>query len=279
MKQLLRKRFLLPFIAVLLLLLGIVSCQSKLIYFPRPYEQGYTQRWQQVTQGKVLSFQTSQGKQQAYLLGSQNQHSPERLWLVCGGNGTLAGDWTTWMRHDAPKEDAYLLIDYPGYGDNQGSPTPQRIRENIAQALPLAAKELHWSSEELSTRARFFGHSLGCAATLQGAEDHGIHRGVLLSPFTSTMDMAKEVTGMSIGFLVVHRFDNRERISKIAAYNDAQIKIFHGQVDPIIPFTMSQQLQAIAPQKITLELISNGGHNNLTELVSAKIVAAMRAVR
>jgi pimeloyl-ACP methyl ester carboxylesterase len=274
-----RKRYLLPFIAVLILLLGIVSCQSKLIYFPRPYEQGYTQRWQQVTQGKVLSFQTSQGKQQAYLLGSQNQKSPERLWLVCGGNGTLAGDWTTWMRHDAPKEDAYLLIDYPGYGDNQGSPTPQRIRENIAQALPLAAKELSWSNDELSTRTRFFGHSLGCAAALQGSADHGIHRGVLLSPFTSAMDMAKEVTGMSIGFLVVHRFDNKQRISEIAGYDDSKIEIFHGQADPIIPFTMSQQLQAIAPQKITLDLITNGGHNNLTELASAKIVAAMRAVR
>ncbi len=279
MKQLLRKRFLLPFIATMLVLLGIVSCQSKLIYFPRAYEQGFTERWQQVTKGKVLSFQTTQGKQQAYMLVPQSLKPPERLWLVCGGNGTLAGDWTMWMRHDAPQEDAYLLIDYPGYGANQGSPTPERIRENIAQAMPLAAKELHWSMEELSKRARFFGHSLGCAATLQGAEDHGIHRGVLLSPFTSTMDMAKEVTGMSIGFLVVHRFDNKQRISKISAYDDAQIKIFHGQVDPIIPFTMSQQLQDIAPQKISLELISNGGHNNLTELASAKIVAAMRAVR
>ena len=93
------------------------------------------------------------------------------------------------------------------------------------------------------------------------------------------MDMAKEVTGMSIGFLVVHRFDNKQRISEIAGYDDSKIEIFHGQADPIIPFTMSQQLQAIAPQKITLDLITNGEHNNLTELASAKIVAAMRAVR
>lgn len=279
MKRLLRKRFVFPILTILLILLGIVSCQSKLIYFPRPYEQGYTERWQQVTQGKVLSFQTSQGKQQAYLLGSQLQKSPERLWLVCGGNGTLAGDWTMWMRHDAPPEDAYLLIDYPGYGANQGSPTPQRIRENVNQALELAASEYHWSKEELRSKARFFGHSLGCAAALQGAEDHGIHRGVLLSPFTSTMDMAKEVTGAPLGFLVVHRFDNAKRIREISSFDDAQIKIFHGQADPVIPFTMSQQLQSIAPQKISLELISNGGHNDLTEIATPKIVAAMRAVR
>lgn len=259
-------------------LLLLASCQHKLIYFPRAYSAGHEQRWQKVTQGKVLSFTTSAGKQQAYLLHPRTGAKPERLWLVCGGNGSLATDWTDFLRHDAPPQDAYLLIDYPGYGSNEGAPSPSKILETIRAALPLAAAEFSWEDASLPQRTRILGLSLGCAAALSGAEAFGLNRGVLLAPFTSTMDMAKEVTGMNLGFLVWHRFDNRHILQQIAGAPEARFEIFHGLRDTVVPFAMSQQLQQLHPDHIHLQLIENGGHY-LLGTCAAEIVEAMLRVR
>lgn len=80
---------------LLLLLTGIplaviAGFQSKPIYFPRPYAPGTTASWQTRTAGKPVDFKTSQGKQRGFLQG--NLTSPRNLWIVCGGNGTVALD-------------------------------------------------------------------------------------------------------------------------------------------------------------------------------------------
>ncbi|MCX6874349.1 MAG: hypothetical protein NTW21_11170 [Verrucomicrobia bacterium] len=39
-----------------------------------------------------------------------------------------------------------------------------------------------------------------------------------LALFTGTMDRAREVTGMPLGFLVRHRFDNPARLAALATH-------------------------------------------------------------
>ncbi len=187
-------------------LILLVGCQSKLIYMPRPYGGDTVAIWQKVTGGRLIDYQTSQGKQRAFLQG--NLKSPRNLWIVCGGNGTLALDWADWLETYAPKEDAWLLVDFPGYGDCKGDPGPGTIAENLKTAVPLAAKELGWPAVPDPRKMRIFGHSLGAAACLMAATEFKIQRGVLIAPFTSTMDMTRELIGVPLGFLVWHRFDN-----------------------------------------------------------------------
>lgn len=269
--------FLLALMVAPLLLLA--SCQSKLIYFPRAYDATHESRWQKLTDGKVLTFESSAGKQQAYLFTPRPEKAPERLWLVCGGNGSLATDWTIFLKQEAPQQDAYLLIDYPGYGRNEGAPNPQRIRENISLALPLASQQLGWDESTMKRNTRFFGHSLGCAAALTGAETFDLRRGVLLAPFTSTMDMTKELVGVNVGFLVWHRFDNRRILTELGGKDDAQVEIIHGLRDQVIPATMSQQLQQLHPDHVHLHLVPEAGHADLTEKDRNAVVEAMKRVR
>ncbi len=265
--------------SIALMSLMLVSCQHKLIYFPRPYPAKHLAEWQQKTQGKILSFTTSEGKQQAYFFRPRPQSEPQRLWVVCGGNGSLATDWTRFMKHKAPAEDAYLLIDYPGYGANQGSPHPSNIRETLKTAIPLAAAELQWDAAMLKERGRIFGHSLGAACALIAAEEFSLHRGVLLSPFTSTMDMTKEVIGVPLGFLVTHRFDNKKILQSFANDPQTKIYIFHGLSDNIIPAEMSRTLHSLAPEKFPLKLCEGCSHNDLQDDQATAIISAMRAVR
>merc|ERR1719487_2086596 len=51
------------------------------------------------------------------------------LWVMFGGNAMLAADWFFFIERlvllqGTRSPVAFLLVDYPGYGFNPGSPTP-----------------------------------------------------------------------------------------------------------------------------------------------------------
>ncbi|RYZ68919.1 MAG: hypothetical protein EOP09_08645, partial [Proteobacteria bacterium] len=105
----------------------LVSCQSRLIYFPRPYSGDEARDWKDLSGGKIVDYTTSQGKQRAFLQGELA--NPRNLWVVCAGNGSVALDWSHWFKDRVPAGDAWLLVDYPGYGNCEGKPSPGHIRE------------------------------------------------------------------------------------------------------------------------------------------------------
>jgi len=267
------------------LLLGIVAClplaflagcQSSLIYFPRPYAELTVAKWQSNTSGKFVDVKTSQGQQRAFLQG--NLKNPQHLWVVCGGNGTVALDWSDWMAQNGPARDAYLLVDLPGYGQSHGKATPGRIRETFRKAVPAAMQELGWSTDKDTSRLRFFGHSLGSAACLMAATDFHIQRGVLLAPFSSTMAMARRITGMPVGFLVWHRMDNDARLADLEKQGARKVLIFHGTADEVIPVEMSREMAARHPHLVKFIEVPGGRHNTIQETEAAALSQAMREV-
>ncbi len=259
--------------AALLALLG--SYQAKMIYLPRPYGSGTVGHWDAQPGTTIVEYGSAEGTQRAYLLSRTPQ--PRRLWFVCGGNGSLALDWADWLRDHAPAEDAYLMFDMPAYGECTGQPDPSAIRKRIRAAVPAAAAVLGWTVEPGDERLRFFGHSLGSAVALIAADEWRMGRGVLLTPFTSTMDMARIVTGLPVGFLVRHRFDNRARLEEIAARGPGLVFVVHGTDDEVIPYAMAQDLARGVPGLVRLETVEKGMHNNLTEVAEEVVMAAMRA--
>lgn len=254
----------------------LIGCQSRLLYFPRAYEAGTVGKWQKEYTGKTLDYTTSQGKQRAFLQGSLK--SPRNLWIFCAGNGTLALEWSDWLAVNAPREDAFLLVDFPGYGDCVGSPTPGKIRENLKAALPLAVREIGWPATPDPARLRFCGHSLGAAAVMMAATEFHIQRGVLVSPFTSTMDMAEYVTHLPLGWAVWHRFDNSARLAELSKRGMGQVIILHGTADGAIPIRMSRQLQAAQPKRVILQELQGGDHNSLPDTHRAELASAMKEI-
>jgi len=251
----------------------IAGCQSKLLYYPRPYAAGVTDEWRTRTKGMAIDFSTSQGSQRAFLQGNLEQ--PRNLWIVCGGNATLALDWADWIEEHAPRQDAWLLVDFPGYGDCEGKPNPARIRESMRAAIPLAADAVGMSPSPDPSRLRFFGHSLGAAAVLIGASEFGMQRGVLLSPFTSTMEMSRRLTGVPLDFLVTHRYDNQARLAELAARGPGRVIILHGTRDEVIPFAMSEKLAAERKDSVRLVPLPDGRHNDIPYLHAEPLAAAL----
>lgn len=261
--------------AALTAVIFLVSCQSKLIYYPKPYGSAELEDISK-RGAKRIEATTSQGRQTAFYLPSRKAPSqpPEFLWLVFGGNGSLALDYAT----EAVGWDArfgYLFVDYPGYGLCEGSPNPAHIEESIIALTGKLQGDLRWSDAELRKRSGVIGHSLGCAAGLIAADRFQLQRAVLIAPFTTMTDMARRLLGWPLCHINRHRFDNVARLNAIAP-RGAMVRIYHGQDDHAIPVSMSRKLAAMFPQTVRLTEVPDSGHNDVVPAASLEIGAALR---
>jgi uncharacterized protein len=253
------------------------SCQSRLIYFPRPYHAEQSNDFLQQG-GTRLDFQTSAGKQSAWLLLPSAAQTPEKVWLVTAGNASLALDLAFLPQISGLTKDAFVFIDYPSYGYCEGKPHPKTIIESLQSLKPLVAERCHLSPSELSDRGIVWGHSLGAAVALLAAQEFGIRRAFLLSPFTSTMEMTQVALGIPLGYLVTHRFDNKAQLQQLVA-RQGRAFIIHGSDDEVIPVRMGSQLAQAAGPNVIFQEIPGGRHNSILRTASREISAAMASLR
>ncbi len=159
-----------------------------------------------------------------------------------------------------------MALEYRGYAGLPGSPTEQGLYEDARTALDYLIAREQIAPQELI----LLGRSLGSGVAVQMATEYDIHRLVLIAPFTSVPDVAQEKYRIFPARpLVLDRFDNR---SKLEAIN-SPILIFHGSQDWIIPYHMSQELQAMRPDMVELITMDGQGHNNLNEDRMVNIMA------
>ena len=252
---------------VLFLLMG----QTRLMYFPRPYGDADLQV---ANSSGVQQIQvtTSQGLQVAFYVPSKSASSPDEapkfLWLFFGGNGSLSLDYLN-LTHSWDPGFSYVFVDYPGYGLCHGSPNPARIKESITALAAKLRQEFGWDESQFQARVGVIGHSLGSAAALIAAEQLQLGKAVLCAPFTSMTDMARHLFGWPLCYLNRHRYDNLARLARLPS--QAQVHVFHGVADEVIPVEMSRRLAAAFPTLIRLHEISAGMHNDVVDLADKEI--------
>ncbi|MEZ5386203.1 MAG: alpha/beta hydrolase [Prosthecobacter sp.] len=256
----------------------LLGCQSSLIYHPSPYRAEY-ERMLVAAKGARLSFTTSQGRQTAFYIPTRKGGAglPRTIWLCFAGNASLALDWLR-VTDEWDAGFAYLLVDYPGYGDCAGKPNPGNIRESGKAAFTALAGHLQTPEKELTGRMAVLGHSLGCAAALMTATDLDVRRGVLVSPFTSMTDMGRVVLGWPLCHLNMHRFDNRKTLRAVAGREGARLIVFHGAEDEVIPVAMGRELAGMAPEVVTFHELAGAHHNDVLYLAYYQIGQAMKAL-
>lgn len=261
-------------LAGLISVLLLLSCQSRLMYFPRPYDKAALSDIMQ-RGGRRIEVNTSQGRQVAFYLppAANPSQPPAFLWLFCGGNGSLSLDYSQEPLHWDPRF-GYLFIDYPSYGLCEGHPNPDHVQENVVQLAEALRKDLHWSKEQFQQRTGVMGHSLGSAAALIGADELHLQSAILCAPFTTMTDMAKRAVGWPLCLINRHRYDNLARLQSICS-RGAQVRIFHGVEDGAIPITMSRTLAASHPSQIRLTEVPHCGHSEIVMNAQSDIGKAM----
>lgn len=269
--RLLRWLFLLCLTPVLLLL----SCQSRLIYHPQPYGESHQQELVK-HQSVPLRYKTKAGLQVAYYIPPRiGDKMPKAVWLCFSGNAALAADWLRFTdQWDAGY--GYLLIDYPGYGDCQGLANPSRILESSVAAHNALVAYLETTKEELRPRLGVIAHSIGCAAGLMTARELTISRAILVAPFTTLTEMGRILIGWPLCHINMHRFDNRRELEQIVSQG-AQVVIYHGTADQVIPISMSRELAAAHPDSVILHEKTGWDHNLILRAIAPEMGKVMRA--
>jgi len=150
-----------------------------------------------------------------------------------------------------------FLAEYRGYGGMPGKPSEQGLyRDGMAALEAVRARGVEARDVAL------VGRSLGSGVAVELAH-RGLGRAlVLISPYTSIVDVARRRRGGFLAPLLIRdRFDSR---SKIGAVSIPTV-VFHGTADPVVPFAHGQALAAAAPNG---RLVPLEGQPHRIDLVS-----------
>jgi pimeloyl-ACP methyl ester carboxylesterase len=249
--------------------------QHSMLYHPRPYDAAYAQMLPH--DGIELNFTTSAGKQVAfYLPRGGGAQLPEHLWIAFCGNGSLALDWTWLVGLDEKPGDAFLLIDYPGYGRSEGYTTIESTRAASDKALDALASHLGVRESEIESRLNVLGHSWGTAVALDFAMRHAVQRIVLISVFTTLREEAAMVVGGVLSYLLVENYDNRLCLRDLERRQSRpRVIIFHGTDDEVIPVRMGRELADRFPGIVTFHPMTGADHISVLEKAAPEILAAL----
>lgn len=159
-----------------------------------------------------------------------------------------------------------LAVEYPGYGIAGGLPSE-------SGAYAAAEGALQWLRTEQGVgadRVVLLGQSLGTGVAAEMAQRGLGARLVLISPFTSIVDMARRMLPFVPAFFVRHRFDTRSKAAGIAE----PVLIIHGTDDEVVPFSMGQRLAPAFPHA-QLVPVPGGRHNDLLTLHAIEVRNAL----
>lgn len=140
-----------------------------------------------------------------------------------------------------------------------GSPKEETIYTS-AETLLQHLQEVHGVTR---SQMVLFGHSVGCAVAVEMARRGFGCRLVLLSPFTSTLEISCAVYPFLrpalavLPWLVLDKFDNRAKAEALAI----PTLVIHGREDEVVPFAMGQELARLIP-KAQFFPVPGMGHND-----------------
>lgn len=248
--------------------------QHRLIYFPRKYQPADLADLP--GRASRVSYTTAEGAQVCFYIPpvAQPVRREQRIWLMFPGNASLALDWTAFVSMASATTDGYLLIDYPGYGECEGTASPRAIDESTEMAFQTLLKNLGKAPEDFKVGA--MGISLGSAGALQFSVRHPVDRIVLIAPFSTMLEEAKRMVGIPLCYLLRHRFDNRSRLAELSLRpNPPRVSIFHGTDDVTVPCARSRQLKALFPKMIAFTEVPGADHDSILSVALPRIQEAM----
>lgn len=160
-----------------------------------------------------------------------------------------------------------LLLDYRGYGRSEGRPDEAGVYADARAGLRHLVEARGFSQR----RTVVFGRSLGGAVAVDLAQGLPLAGLVLESTFTSAADLARDLTGLPVGFLVGRRFAPVEKIRHVRA----PILFFHGDRDEIVPYELGRRLFEAAPRPKFFETIHGARHNDTVQVGGAAYFARL----
>lgn len=148
-----------------------------------------------------------------------------------------------------------LLLEYRGYGGNEGTPSETGLYKDGHAALNYISKQGVSSSQLV-----LFGESIGTGVATKLATETSSCALILQSPFTSLASIA----GQHYPWLPLSPWDKFDSLSRMSLIK-TPVLILHGTQDTLVPFKEGAELFSAANHPKKMISFSGFGHNNLAE--------------
>jgi pimeloyl-ACP methyl ester carboxylesterase len=194
---------------------------------------------------------TSSGRVEAwYLPPEKKSDRPSPVVIFAHGNGELIdyrpGEFSDFTQAGI----GVLLVEYPGYGRSEGSPSEKSITEAFVTAYDTIAAR----SDVDTGKIILFGRSLGGGAVCALTARRPCAALILQSTFTTIRSFAARF--LVPAFIVRDPFDN---LSVVKSFTNP-VLVIHGKYDDIIPYEQGAALYKAAQKG---QMISyDCGHND-----------------
>lgn len=230
----------------LALLVGVTLFQRKLLYIPS-HDTAHTNLSEWKHEGEVIGY-------------SRKAASPASVWLFLHGNAGQATDRTYILPSFSDRDSVYIL-EYPGYGSRNGSPTLQTLNSAARHAYELLTAQFPDTPVCVASESIGSGPASFLATVPKPPE-----KIVLITPFDRLVDVAAH----HYPFLPVRLmlYDSWDNIASLKEYK-GELEIFGARSDTIIPVSHAEALAVRTPSAV-FHLI-DAGHNDWSDGNKVKI--------
>ena len=230
---------------------GLLFLMQRQIMFPRglievpkenPKIPGLEQIWVDTGFGKIETW---------FMPPSTNRGSDSMPAVIFAhGNGELIDFWPQELKNFNRIGIGVLLVEYPGYGRSEGSPSQASVAETFLAAYDALVARPDVDASQII----LFGRSLGGGAVCLLAAQRPSAALILMSAFTSARSFASKY--LAPKFLVRDPFDN---LTAVKAY-PGPVLVMHGKFDEVVSYRHGLSLhQAARHGKL---ITYHSGHND-----------------
>jgi fermentation-respiration switch protein FrsA (DUF1100 family) len=223
--------------------------QRHFIYFPTqsiPTLEKY-----HATDMRIVSFQTYDDVHLSSWYKPASHH--QETVLILHGNAGHVGDRMPLARQFIQAGYGVLLLEYRGYGGNEGSPSELGLYWDGQAALHFL-----YQQGVKPNQVVLYGESLGTGVATELATEHPVCAVILQSPFTSLVDLAR----YHYPWILVSLRDPFNSLGRMKQIH-SPILVLHGKRDQTVPFTEGVAIfnQANDPKKMVV--FDEQNHNDL----------------
>ncbi|MGH1486055.1 MAG: alpha/beta hydrolase [Cellvibrionaceae bacterium] len=195
------------------------------------------------------------------------QADPKGVIFFLHGNAGNLVDWTIGVDYYQRINYDLFIFDYRGYGKSTGKISSQeQLMDDVRSAWDYM-KTYYANSSQIDIPMIIYGRSLGTALAAQLAQEKTSSQSpekkpelvVLVSPFTSMVDLAQTQYPIAPSSLLRYPFETEKIIDDI----NTEIVFMHGSEDNFIPISHSQALQTRVSKPTQLLTIEGAGHGDI----------------
>lgn len=257
--------FLVVYVAVLALLYFF---QERLIFFPSKLESNYDFSFDQPFEeirldaegtwisGLKFLAQSRDGGQIYSDANGERKTKNGAVIFFHGNAGNLQG-WGGYARFFTDLGYDFYLFDYRGYGKSGGEISSQKQLYADADLMMESVLQEYDAGEVTA-----LGYSVGSGLAARAAQKYGAKRLILIAPYFSLEDLAREKMPFVPKFLIKYKIPTFEFVGDFGG----PVTIFHGEHDELIGVDNSRRLlKFLKPGDQIYEL--NADHNDILGLV------------